>query len=85
MRSRAMAVGPAEQMQEHTHSTKRQVPGLSMLKIRFTDEAKREDGLRLIMSHGPVRFTGTRGVYQVPPYILRLLLKADIPYQQMDL
>lgn len=53
------------------------------LTIRFSDEARREDGLRLIMSNGPVRFTGTKGVYQVPPYILDLLKATGIPYQRV--
>lgn len=59
--------------------------GRAMLAIRFSDETRQEDGLRLIMSNGPVRFTGTRGIYQVPPYILGLLNAADIPYQRTEI
>jgi len=53
--------------------------------IHFTDDTKLEEGLRIIMFNGPVVFTGQKGVYRVPNYVLGLLDKAQIPYERVNL
>jgi len=49
--------------------------------IRFTDESRREEGLRIIVFCGPVEYTVTKGVYRVPEDILTLLDEQGIPYE----
>ena len=52
-----------------------------MKTIRFTDETKREEGLRIIVLNGPVEYTEIRGVYRIPNYMLSLLDESSIPYE----
>lgn len=53
--------------------------------IHFTDDTKLEEGLRIITFNGPVVFTGHKGVYRVPNYVLAMLDEAQIPYERVNL
>jgi hypothetical protein len=55
-----------------------------METIRFTDEIESEKGLRIIMASGPVVYTGDKGEYKVPDYILALLDEQKVGYEVLN-
>ncbi len=54
-----------------------------METIHFTKEPEAE-GHRIIMTSGPVIYTGRKGVYKVPNYVLDLLDEAGIAYKIVE-
>ena len=52
-----------------------------MVTVRITDDAKLEAALWVMMSNGPVQFTGTEGLYRIPVYALKLLKRKRIPHE----
>jgi hypothetical protein len=56
-----------------------------VIPIRFTDETRLEEGLRIIVLSGPVEFTGVKGVYKVPEDIIALLDERRVPYEVVKL
>ena len=52
-----------------------------MRTIRFTDDSKREEGARIIVTSGLVEYTEKKGVFRVPNYVLEILDKEGIPYE----
>lgn len=55
-----------------------------MKTIRFTDETRRKDGLQVITLNGLVEFTGIKGEYRIPNYVVELLDKKRIPYELVN-
>ena len=49
--------------------------------IRFTDDDKREEGARIIVTSGLVEYTPNKGVFRVPNYVLEILDRQGIPYE----
>ena len=52
-----------------------------MKTIRFTDESKKEEGARIVVTSGLVEYTGRKGVIRVPDYVLKILRRQGIPYE----
>jgi hypothetical protein len=52
-----------------------------MRTIRFTDDNKREEGARIIVTSGLVEYTPNKGVFRVPNYVLEILDRQGIPYE----
>ena len=52
-----------------------------MRTIRFTDDNKREEGARIIVTSGLVEYTGKKGAYRVPNYVLEILDRQGVPYE----
>jgi hypothetical protein len=55
-----------------------------METIRFTDKVESEKGLRIIMASGPVVYTGDKGEYKIPGYILTLLDEQNVGYEVLN-
>ncbi len=53
-----------------------------MKTIRFIDESRREEGLRIIILNGRVEYTEKKGVYRVPDHVVTLLDEKGIPYER---
>ena len=52
-----------------------------MRTIRFTDDNKREEGARIIVTSGMVEYTEKKGVFRVPNHVLEILDRQGIPYE----